>query len=317
MADDPPDPPAGLAAEVAGDREVSLTNLDKVFWPGEGYTKGDLIEYYRAVAPWLMPYMRDRPVVLTRYPDGIEGKSFYQKDAKSWVPDWIRTITVWSEHSQREIHYFICDQPEAVAYLANLGSIPLHIWSSRASDLSKPDWCILDLDPKGAPFTDVVILARAIHKLCSKIGLESFVKTSGSTRLHVLIPLGRQCTFEHSRALGQLIASAILIDHGDIATTARAVGGREGKVYLDFLQNRHGQLLAAPFSVRPLPGAPVSVPLKWSEVTKKLEPQRYTIKNVLPRLQRMKEEPMLPVLDLVPDLTEALARLSEVLGPAK
>ncbi len=311
--DEPPEP-AAIEAEPAPERTLSLSNLDKVFWPDEGYTKGDLIAYYRDVSPWLMPYLRDRLVVLTRFPDGIGGKSFYQKDAPGWVPEWIRTRTVWSEHSQRDIHYFICDDVDSLVYLVNLGTIPLHVWSSRASDLERPDWTILDLDPKGAPFANVVALALAIRKLCDEIELPSYVKTSGSSGLHVLIPLGGQCTYEESRNLAGLIAQIIEADHGEIATTARAIDRRAGKVYIDWLQNRHGQLLVAPFSVRPLPRAPVSMPLRWSEVGRKLEPAKFTIANAVARLARLRDEPMRPVLGEKPDLLAALERLSERLG---
>ena len=129
-----------------------LTNVKKIFWPDDGYTKGDLLAYYRAISPWLLPYLRNRPVVMTRYPDGIGGKSFFQKDAPGFAPDWIRTERMWSEDTQREIDYFVCDDVASLLYVVNLGSIPLHIWSSRAPTLERPDWCVLDLDPKGAPF---------------------------------------------------------------------------------------------------------------------------------------------------------------------
>ena len=138
-----------------------LTNVKKIFWPDDGYTKGDLIDYYRAISPWLLPYLRNRPVVMTRYPDGIGGKSFFQKDAPGFAPDWIRTERMWSEDTQREIDYFVCDDVASLLYVVNLGSIPLHIWSSRAPTLERPDWCVLDLDPKGAPFEQVVEVALA------------------------------------------------------------------------------------------------------------------------------------------------------------
>ena len=145
-----------------------LSNQDKVFWPDERYTKGDLVEYYRAISPWLLPYLAERPVVLTRFPDGINGKSFYQKDAPAFTPDWLRTERMWSEATQREIDYFVVDDVPALLYLANLAAIPLHIWLSRVGTLEKPDWCVIDLDPKGAPFADVVRIARAVHDLCEK-----------------------------------------------------------------------------------------------------------------------------------------------------
>src|SRR5207302_5040045 len=146
-------------------REVKFSNLDKVFWPEEGYTKGDLIDYYRAISSWLMPYLRDRPVVLTRYPDGIAGKSFFQKDAPDYVPAWVRTARVWSEEGGRDIDFFICEDVDTLLYVINLGTIPLHLWASRMARPQHPDWSIIDLDPKTAPFQDVVTLANAIHEL--------------------------------------------------------------------------------------------------------------------------------------------------------
>jgi bifunctional non-homologous end joining protein LigD len=298
--------------DTGPERMVRLTNLEKVFWPQEGYTKGDLIEYYKTVSEWILPYLRNRPLVLTRYPNGIEGKNFYQKNAPDFIPGWVRTESIWSGSSEREIDYLVCDDEEMLVYIINSGAIPLHLWSSRIDSIQNPDWCILDLDPKGAPFPHVVKLARAIHKLCDDIGLPNFAKTSGSTGLHVLIPLGGQCTYEQSRTLGHLIARVIEKNHGDISTTARVIAARQGKVYLDFLQNRHGQLLVAPYCVRPLPGAPVSAPLDWREVNAKLEPQKFTMRNLRGRLKRKKTDPLLAVLTEKPDLVSALARLAKL-----
>jgi len=298
-------------AEAPAEKTVPLSNLDKVFWPDEGYTKGDLIEYYRAISPWLLPYLKDRPIVMTRYPDGIAGKSFFQKDAPKFAPDWIRLERIWSEHAEREIDYFVCDDLETLLYVANLGSIPLHVWASRVASPERPDWCILDLDPKGAPFSHVVKVARAIHALCEEIALPHFIKTSGATGLHVLVPLGGQCTHAESRALGEILAKAIERQLPKIATTARMIGARGGKVYLDYLQNGHGKTIAAPFSARPVPGATCSAPLLWNEVGAKLDPKRYTLKTLPPRMKRLGEDPLAPVLTLKPDLHGALARLTE------
>jgi bifunctional non-homologous end joining protein LigD len=289
--------------------EVKFSNLDKVFWPDEGYTKGDLIEYYGAVAPWLMPYLEERPVVLTRYPDGIKGKSFFQKDAPAFIPEWLRTVRIWSEDTQRDIDYFVCEDAAAIQYLANLGSIPLHIWFSQVGSLEQPDWCVLDLDPKGAPFTDVVKVARTLKDLCDEIALPSYIKTSGSSGLHVMLPLARQITYEQTRALTQLIAKVVVAELPDIATLTRQITKREGKVYLDFVQNGYGRLLVAPFSVRPLPGAPVSTPLAWREVTPQLDPRKFTIKTVPARMKKLKQDPLVAALADEPDLVSALERL--------
>ncbi len=291
-------------------RELRLTNLKKVFWPTEGITKGDLIDYYRAIAPFALPYLADRPTVLTRYPDGIEGEMFYQKDMPAWVPPWLRTTTHWSEHSQREIHYVLIDDADGLAFVANLGSIPIHCWASRTMSLANPDWTIVDLDPKNAPREHVVPLALAIHALCEQVGLPNYVKTSGQTGLHVLIPLGGQCNFEQARTLAYLIGLLVERQHPTMATTARNPAARNGRVYLDWGQNAHGQLLVAPYSVRPVGGAPVSMPLRWEEVTPDLDPKQFNLRNALARVTGW-TDPCLPVLVQRPDLQAALDKLAE------
>ncbi|HSM15659.1 MAG TPA: DNA ligase D [Gemmatimonadales bacterium] len=299
--------PAAVQHAGPVDRVVRFSNLEKVFWPDEGYAKGDLIDYYRTVAPWLLPYLKNRPVVLTRYPDGITGKSFYQKDAPKFIPDWLRTERMWSEQAQREIDYFICDDEASLLYLINLGTIPLHLWASRADALERPDWCILDLDPKEAPFIHVVTVAQAIHRLCEAISLPHFVKTSGSSGLHVLLPMGRQVTNEQARSFGELFANIVVAELPDIATVVRNPARREGKVYVDFLQNGHGRTIAAPYSARPLPGAPVSAPLAWEEVTPDLRILDYTIQTMPRRLAAMADDPLLPVIRLQPDLANIVS----------
>ena len=186
------------------------------------------------------------------------------------------------------------------------------MWSSRRHQLGQPDWCILDLDPKDAPFEDVIEIALAIRRLCRKIKLPSFVKTSGSSGLHVLLPLGGACTFEQSRSLGQLIAQIICRQLPDIATITRNPERRGGKVYIDFVQNGRGRLLVAPFSVRPLPAAPVSTPLRWSEVKPGLDLRDHNIRSVPERLKKLKTDPLRGVLTEQPDLLAALRRLSEL-----
>jgi bifunctional non-homologous end joining protein LigD len=292
---------------------VEVTNADKVFWPDEGYTKGDLVAYYRAVAPFLLPYLQDRPLVLTRYPDGIDGKSFYQKDAPVYVPEWIRLEALWSEGSEREIRYFVIESEEGLAYIANMAAIPLHVWSSRLQSLQQPDWCILDLDPKGAPFVQVVEVARAIHRICTKIELPHFVKTSGSTGLHILIPLGARYTHEQSRAMAELLANWVVKELPEIATVARQLDAREGKVYVDYLQNGHGRLLVAPYSVRPVAGAAVSMPLHWRQVTARLDMHRYNLRSVPTLLATQKADPFAGMLSESADLGDALNRLAEFL----
>jgi len=304
------DPPSPLPVAPV-EKTVTFSNLKKVYWPADGYTKGDMVEYYRAVSKWMLPYLRDRPLVLTRFPDGIDGKSFYQKDAPEFVPSWVRTIPIWSEDTQREIRYFVCDDVETLLYVANMGSIPMHIWASRVGSLEQPDWCVIDLDPKDAPFSDVIKTAIAVHELCDAIGWPSHVKTTGKTGLHILLPLAGLCTYAQSRSFGELIARLVLRQLGDTVTITRQVMKRGVKVYLDYLQNRHGQTIVAPFSVRPLPGATVSMPLLWSEVNASLDPRDFTIRNAVERMERLGEDPVRSVMDEVPDLATVLQRLSE------
>jgi bifunctional non-homologous end joining protein LigD len=307
---EPPAPPPRAAVE----KTIGFSNLKKVYWPADGYTKGDLVDYYRAVSPWMLPYLRERPLVLTRFPDGIDGKSFYQKDAPEFAPQWLRTVPIWSEDTQREIRYFVCDDEESLLYVANMGSIPLHVWASRVAALELPDWCVIDLDPKEAPFSDVVRTALVVRRLCESIALPSYVKTTGKTGLHIMLPLGQQCTYAQSRTLGELLARVVLRELNEIATITRHVTKRGDKVYLDYLQNRTGQTIVAPFSVRPLPGATVSMPLLWDEVNDSLDPRTFTIKNAIERMERLGVDPVAAVLDDRPDLGAVLQRLAEVMA---
>ncbi len=306
-------PPVSLAPpRRAAAPALELTRLDKPFWPEDGFTKGDLIEYYRRVAPVILPYLRDRPVVLDRYPDGIAGKSFFQKNAPEFAPDWVRTEPVWSEDSGKETRYFVCDDETSLLYLANSAAIPLHVWSSRVGSIQTPDWCILDLDAKDAPFSAAVEVARRVRRLCRQISLPALVKTSGASGLHVLIPLGGQCTFEQSRQLAALLATIVARQLPELASVARLPRSRAGKVYIDALQNGYGKLLVAPFSVRPLPGAPVSMPLGWREVSARLDPRRFTIETAPARIRRWRKDPLAAVLEQRPDLLTALERLLEL-----
>ena len=290
------------------ERRVTITNPSKVFWAEEGYTKAELVEYYEAVAPWLLPYLKDRPLVLTRYPDGINGKSFFQKDAPEWTPAWIRTERIHASDVDRDIDYFIVDDRESLRYVVNLGTIPLHLWSSRLSSLDHPDWLVLDLDPKGAPFTDVVKVARALHAILDDLALPSYVKTSGATGLHIVLPLGAGYDYEVTRTFARLLAVMGVEAEPEISTIARPLRSRGGKVYIDFGQNGRGQTVVAPFSARPLPGAPVSCPLRWDEVTARLDPARFTIKTAPARFEKL-GDPLAPVLKGRIDVAAALRKL--------
>jgi bifunctional non-homologous end joining protein LigD len=305
---------AGSPADVSdapppvSDRVVTLTNPTKIFWPDEGYTKSDLVAYYERMAPWLLPYLRERPLVLARYPDGITGKSFFQKDAPEWAPEWIRRERIHARGVERDIDYFVVDDVESLRYVANTGTIPLHLWASRVGTLERPDWLVLDLDPKGAPFTDVVKVALALRAILERLELVGYPKTSGATGLHVLLPLGARYSYEETRTFARLLATLVVEAVPAISTIVRGIQARGGKVYVDFGQNGPGQTIVAPLSVRPLLGAPVSCPLGWSEVTARLDPGRFTIRTAPARLDRM-GDPMAPVLGPGVDIAAALARL--------
>jgi bifunctional non-homologous end joining protein LigD len=251
-------------------------------------------------------------VVLTRYPDGIKGKSFFQKDAPEFAPSWVRTERIYSKEAEREIDYFVVNDADTLRYVANLGTIPLHLWSARIGSLDRPDWLVLDLDPKGAPFTDVVKVARQLHRILNELDLPNYVKTSGATGLHVLIPLNARYTHEEARTFARLLATLGVQATPDIATLARPIRSREGKVYIDFGQNGHGRTIVAPFSVRPLPGAPASCPLQWKEVTARLDPARFTIKTLPAHIQKS-GDPSTPILTGSIDMAAAITRIEATL----
>jgi bifunctional non-homologous end joining protein LigD len=288
-----------------------FTNLDKVLWPDDGFTKGDLVQYALAIAPWMLPYLRDRPLAVERWPDGIAGHAFFQKHAPVHTPPWVRTEV--ADGDEGEERCFVCDDARTLAWLANLAAIPLHLWSARVATLDRPDWCILDLDPKRAPFAHVVTLALAARALCGELGLPAYVKASGSSGLHVLVPLGRQIDHPASVALAQLLARVLVQRHPDLATVARNPRARGTRVYLDAFQNGRGKLLVAPFAVRPLPGMPVSMPLRWSEVDARLTPRAFSARTAVARMKRLRQDPLLGVLTDRPDLTAAFGRLERLL----
>jgi bifunctional non-homologous end joining protein LigD len=303
------DEAAADAPEEQPKQQFTVSNPNKAFFPG--LSKADLVDYYRAVAAYALPYYRDRPAVLTRFPDGYAGKSFFQKDAPDFAPAWLRRERMYSESTQRDIDHFVLDSAEAFAYVANLGTIPIHVWSSRIGSLEHPDYTVIDLDPKSAPFADVVTIARALKDLCDAIAMPSFVKTTGSSGLHVLLPLGRACTYAQSKTIALLVAGRVAERLPQIATLQRDPQKRDGKVYLDCFQNGHGKTIAGPYCVRPHEPAPVSMPLEWSQVTKKLGPRDYTVKNALAYLKKRKRDPHEGLLTLAPDLVAVLDRLQQ------
>jgi bifunctional non-homologous end joining protein LigD len=276
-----------LAAATGGRRVVSarvkITHRNKVYWPARGITKGQLLEYYDRVADVLVPYLRDRPIHMLRYPEGIEGESFYQKKVDH-LPDWVKTVPV-REKDGEPVHYVVCNDRETLLYMINLGSIDLHPWMSRYDDLESPDWAILDLDPTVDDFSKVIRIARSIGKLLRGAGLRPLLKTSGATGLHVVVPLQRGYSYEQSRMFCELVARMIVREHKGIATVERSVAKREDLVYIDYLQNIKEQTVVPAYVARPVPGAHVSAPLDWDELESDLRPSMFDIFNMPARLE--------------------------------
>lgn len=301
-------PPGRTPPDALPPPQVALSNPQKVFFPAEGITKGEVFDYYRAVSPWLLPYLKDRPLMMTRFPDGIAGKNFFQKAKPKGAPDWMRTTPVHNEEEHRDLEQVVCDDLRTLEWVANNGTLPLHLPASRLPHLGLADWCVIDFDPKEAPFAHVITLANTLKKICEKAGLPAFPKTSGASGLHVLIPLGAQVDNGFAVQLAEMLATMIVNTHPDLATLERVVGKRAGRVYVDCYQNGNNKLIAAPYCVRAKPGAPVSMPLQWSEVKQGLTPGQFTIRNAIERLEK-RGDPMAPLLSLRPALTEALGKL--------
>jgi bifunctional non-homologous end joining protein LigD len=265
--------------------ELVLTNLDKVFWPEEGYTKGDLLEYYKNVAPLILPYLTDRPESMKRYPNGINGPHFFQKEAGEHIPSWLKTVTV--PHEGKDVHYIVINDEKSLLYTINLGCIDLNPFNSRYQYLDYPDYLLIDLDPEDIDFEQVIEVAKEVHKLLEEWEIPSVCKTSGSRGIHIYVPTGAKYTDEETTQFAKWIAYTVHERIPEITSVERSPSKRQKKVYLDFLQNRFGATLAAPYSVRPKPHATVATPLKWSEVKKGLHPSQFTIKTVLKRFEKV------------------------------
>lgn len=269
-----------------GRRELKLTNLNKVYWPKEKYTKRDLLNYYHEIAPYILPYMLDRPQSLNRHPNGIEGANFYQKNTAGKVADWVTTYRFDSE-SQGPIDFMVCTDEASLLYMASLGCIEMNPWHSRTAAPHRPDWCVIDLDPDGNPYDQVISVALVIKGLLEEMKVPACCKTSGATGMHIYIPLKAKYTYDQSRMLARLIVEMAHQDQRIASFTSleRTPAKRKKKIYLDFLQNREIQTLAAPYSIRPRPGATVSTPLHWEELKKGLKPGNFTMRNIFSRLK--------------------------------
>lgn len=292
---------------------VKLTNQDKIYFPKDSITKGDVIAYYQSVATYILPYLKNRPLSLNRFPNGIEEQGFYQKDAGDHIPDWIKTTQVYSESNDKYIDYIYCNDKATLAYLNNLGCIDLNPWNSALPDLEHPDYLVLDLDPsKKNTFDDVIETALQVNEVLKSIKIKGYCKTSGSTGIHVYIPMGGNYNFDQVKDFAHILMKQVNENLPEITTLERSLQKRDNnKIYLDYLQNRTGQTLASAYSLRPKEGASVSMPLDWDELKPGLKPTDFTIDNALERIKE-KGDLFKPVLGKGIDMMKALELLQNI-----
>ena len=289
-----------------GKQRIRLSNLDKVYWPKDGYAKGDLVRYYYDISKYLLPYLKDRPLILKRYPNGIDKPSFHQHDVDA-PPDFVRTVSIAVKEGHT-VDYIVTNNLETLLYVANLGAIECHTWHSRVRNLDRPDWCVFDLDPgKSVRFATICELALRLKGMLEQVGLECFAKTSGSRGMHVYVPLKPVHSYEDVARFAERIAGALARENAKIATVERSLKKRPGQsIYVDHLQNARGKSIVAPYSVRPRAGATVSAPLDWAEVKLgQITPEDFTIENMRDRVER-KGDLFGPVLASAQKLTVEL-----------
>lgn len=271
-----------------GKKKLKITNLNKIYWPAENITKGELIDYYQRISKYILPYLKDRPLSLNRHPGGIDGPSFYQKDMDvEQIPDWTKTVEIYSKSNDANIDYLICNDEATLIYMANLGCIEINPWHSRYQEEDYPDYLMMDLDPGDIGFKYVVDTALVIKDICDELDIPCFCKTSGATGLHIFIPLAAKYTYDEVKTFAELLATMTHQRLPKITSIERAVAKRKDKIYVDFLQNRKGQTIASAYSARPKPGATVSAPLNWDEVNHKLSPKQFTIYNMEERIKKV------------------------------
>jgi len=306
-----------LKKEKAYDLKVGkvvlhLTNQNKIYFPDDKISKGDLVNYYNEISELILPYLKDRPQSMNRFPNGIKGPSFYQKDidvAKS--PSWLNTEKIYSTSNKEYIDYLICNDKATLLYMANLGCIDINPWNSRIGSPENPDWAVIDLDPEKIAFKEVTKVALIVKDIMDELETECYCKTSGATGLHIFIPLAAKYDYDIVKTFSEVIAQTVFSRSPENTSIERSPKKRQKKVYIDFLQNRRGQTLAAPYSVRPKAGATVSTPLEWKEVNAKLDPSNFTIKNILKRINK-KGDLWKPVIGKGAALDKLIRRLYEL-----
>jgi len=298
-----------------GKTTLHLTNQNKIYFPEDSITKGEIVQYYNEVADFILPYLKDRPQSMNRFPNGINAPGFYQKDVDvEKIPSWLKTKKVFSESNEEYLNYLICNDKATLLYMANLGCIEMNPWNSTIKHIENPDWLVIDIDPDNDNFEEVVQTALTVKEVLDELETECYCKTSGASGLHVYIPLGAQYDYDSIKILGELLATEIQSRLPKITSLERSIKKRNHKIYIDYLQNRRGQTLAAPYSVRPKPGATVSTPLEWDEVNSKLHPSQFTIKNALKRFEK-KGDLWKPVLGKGANIKKILHKLENKKSP--
>lgn len=292
-----------------GKHAVTISNRQKIYWPDEGYTKGDVIDYYDKIADHILPHLKGRPLSLKRNPNGIKDSGFYHKDAGENAPAYVDVFKVKSESNNKIIDYIVCNNKATLLYVANLGCIEINPWNSTMKKPGHPTWMVIDIDPSDKnTFAEVVDTALAVKMILDKAGMTSYCKTSGSSGLHVYTPLKSKYDYVTVKDFALIIASLVQEQLPETTTLERSLSKRGPKIYIDYLQNRTGQTLASVYSLRPVPGASVSTPLEWKEVNHKLSPKQFTIENIFQRLKR-KGDIFLPVLSEANSIDKALKAL--------
>jgi len=287
-----------------GRREVALTNLDKVYFPRVGVTKGDLVAYYVALAPLALNHVGRRPMQMKRYPNGVEGEFFYQKRVPNPHPDWLETVRIVFPRFGRSADFPVVTDAAGLAWIANLGCIELHTWHSRVTDIERPDYLLIDLDPsEGNPWEHVREIALVVKEVMDGLGLPSFPKTSGATGFHILVPIKPGLVFKEVRRFAKALAQEVerRVGDQDVATTTWKVAERRG-VFVDFGQNSRDRTIASAYSIRPTPDARASAPLRWDEVAG-VDPAAFTLRSMPARVEH------------VGDLTAGMWRKKVSLGP--
>jgi bifunctional non-homologous end joining protein LigD len=280
-------------------KQIEFTNLDKVMFPQLGITKGDVLQFYERIADRLVPHLRDRPITLERLPDGIareDAPHFWQKDTPSYYPSWIPRVEIRSEDGKL-VHYALVNNVETLLYMVNQGTLTFHPWFSRIPTLDTPDFVLFDLDPGKASFADAVEIARRLHVVLKQEKTTAFLKTSGKSGLHVLVPWRQDGGYDEARMWAMGIAERIVAALPDIATVERSKGRRARKVYVDVMQNVRGHHAVPPYVLRPVPAATVSTPLRWRELTSNLNPQKFNLKTIFRRLASLKTDPFAPLVE--------------------